>query len=42
MHGGISPSLNIAATDVFKVERFQEPPNTGLLCDLLWADPMED
>lgn len=41
MHGGISPSL----TDLDmlnKINRFIEPPLSGLLCDLLWADPVED
>ncbi len=41
MHGGISPSL----TDIDqlnKINRFIEPPLSGILCDLLWADPVED
>ncbi len=25
-----------------KINRFIEPPLSGLLCDLLWADPVED
>jgi serine/threonine-protein phosphatase 2B catalytic subunit len=41
MHGGISPTM----TDIDslnKINRFIEPPLSGLLCDLLWADPVED
>ena len=26
--------------DIKKVDRFREPPEKGLMCDLLWADPM--
>jgi serine/threonine-protein phosphatase 2B catalytic subunit len=41
MHGGISPSL-IDAEDINKVNRFVEPQLKGLLCDLLWSDPVDD
>lgn len=41
MHGGVSPSLN-DAEEINKIDRFVEPPLSGLLCDLLWADPVED
>ncbi|THH29331.1 hypothetical protein EUX98_g4858 [Antrodiella citrinella] len=39
VHGGISPEL-ITLKDLETVDRFQEPPSHGLLCDLLWADPV--
>lgn len=41
MHGGISPQLN-DAEEINKINRFQEPPLSGLLCDLLWADPVDE
>lgn len=41
MHGGISASL-ADAEDINKIDRFKEPPLSGLLCDLLWADPVDD
>ena len=28
--------------DINKIDRFVEPPVSGFLCDLLWADPGED
>jgi len=40
MHGGISPEI----TSVDKInltDRFREPPETGILVDLLWADPFD-
>jgi len=41
VHGGISPDLkNIE--DINKMDRFKEPPKSGLFCDLLWADPVEN
>lgn len=41
MHGGISPQLQ-DAEEINKINRFIEPPLSGLLCDLLWADPVDD
>ncbi|EPS97146.1 hypothetical protein FOMPIDRAFT_1166816 [Fomitopsis schrenkii] len=39
VHGGISPEL-IKLSDINKIDRFVEPASVGLLCDLLWADPI--
>jgi serine/threonine-protein phosphatase 2B catalytic subunit len=41
MHGGISPSLT-DFDEVNRIDRFVEPPLSGLLCDLLWSDPVDD
>ena len=41
LHGGISPELK-SIKDLNKVDRFREPPNNGLFCDLLWADPIDN
>ncbi len=41
VHGGISPHLN-TLDDIRKLDRFREPPTRGLMCDLLWADPLEE
>jgi serine/threonine-protein phosphatase PP1 catalytic subunit len=38
MHGGLSPSL-IHLDQIAKIPRPAEVPDSGLLCDLLWADP---
>ena len=41
VHGGISPELR-TLDDLRTLNRFREPPTHGLMCDLLWADPIED
>jgi serine/threonine-protein phosphatase 2B catalytic subunit len=41
MHGGISPSLT-DLDQLNKINRFIEPPLSGVLCDILWSDPVED
>ncbi|EKE38448.1 hypothetical protein ENUP19_0016G0006 [Entamoeba nuttalli] len=40
-HGGISPKLNVL-DDIRYIDRFTEPPHSGLFCDLLWSDPTSD
>ncbi|CCF59829.1 hypothetical protein KAFR_0I00480 [Kazachstania africana CBS 2517] len=41
VHGGISPDLK-TLNDVNKLNRFREIPSRGLMCDLVWADPVEN
>lgn len=41
VHGGISPDLR-RLEDLASVERMQETPRQGLVCDLLWADPSQE
>lgn len=41
IHGGISPELQ-TIDDLRNLNRFREPPTHGLMCDSLWADPLED
>jgi serine/threonine-protein phosphatase 2B catalytic subunit len=41
VHGGISPEL-ASVKAINSINRFQEPPREGLMCDLLWSDPLGD
>ncbi|KAI8336208.1 serine/threonine-protein phosphatase 2B catalytic subunit A1 [Chlamydoabsidia padenii] len=41
VHGGLSPELQ-TLDDLRVIDRFREPPTHGLMCDLLWADPLEE
>ena len=41
IHGGLSPELH-TLDDLKTMDRFREPPTHGLMCDILWADPLED
>ncbi|CAO3649517.1 unnamed protein product [Cunninghamella echinulata] len=41
VHGGLSPDLK-TLRDIEKIDRFREIPTSGIMCDLLWADPFED
>jgi serine/threonine-protein phosphatase 2B catalytic subunit len=41
MHGGVSPNMK-TLDEINEVDRFQEIPLQGLLCDILWSDPLED
>jgi serine/threonine-protein phosphatase 4 catalytic subunit len=41
VHGGLSPSLD-TVDQIAEVERKQEPPHEGPMCDLMWSDPDDD
>ncbi|KAJ7621011.1 Metallo-dependent phosphatase-like protein [Roridomyces roridus] len=40
VHGGLSPEL-VSISDIHGMNRFSEPGSRGLLCDLLWSDPIQ-
>ncbi|ETO10375.1 hypothetical protein RFI_27003 [Reticulomyxa filosa] len=40
-HGGISPDI-YTIEEIDKLNRFQEVPEEGPMCDLLWSDPADE
>jgi serine/threonine-protein phosphatase 4 catalytic subunit len=38
VHGGLSPSIN-TLDQIRTIDRKQEVPHDGAMCDLLWSDP---
>jgi len=38
MHGGLSPSID-RVDQINHLDRIQEVPHEGPMCDLLWSDP---
>ena len=41
LHGGLSPRC-ATVDDISAINRFCEPPESGAMCDVLWADPAAD
>lgn len=41
MHGGMSPYFK-SIEEVNKINRFAEIPLEGLICDIVWSDPIDD
>lgn len=39
VHGGLFSQDNVALQDIRKVDRDQEPPDEGLMTEMLWSDP---
>lgn len=39
VHGGLFSSDGVKLSDIAALDRFREPPDEGLMCELLWSDP---
>eukprot|EP00898_Chlorokybus_atmophyticus_P000400 jgi/Chlat1/1360/Chrsp119S01780 len=39
VHGGLFSKDGVKLDDLRAIDRFQEPPDEGLMCELLWSDP---
>ena len=38
-HGGLFKEDGVRLDDIRKVDRKRQPPEEGIMCDLLWSDP---
>jgi len=39
VHGGLFSKDGVTLDDIRNVDRFREPPDEGIMCDIMWADP---
>ena len=39
-HGGLPVEDDVTLEMIRKINRFSEPAERGIMCDLLWADPV--
>ncbi|KAK2167212.1 hypothetical protein LSH36_31g05027 [Paralvinella palmiformis] len=39
MHGGLFSEDGVTLDDIRKVDRNRQPPDSGIMCELLWSDP---
>ncbi|XP_062498876.1 serine/threonine-protein phosphatase 5-like, partial [Corticium candelabrum] len=39
MHGGLFSRDDVTIDDIRQVDRHREPPDEGIMCELLWSDP---
>ncbi|GLC60870.1 hypothetical protein PLESTB_001685400 [Pleodorina starrii] len=39
LHGGLFSQDGVTLEEIRKTNRFREPPEDGVMCDALWADP---
>lgn len=42
VHGGVPSIDGVTLDDINKINRFCEPPDTGLMADLLWNDIVDE
>ena len=41
VHGGLSTQEDVTLAQIEAIPRNREPPQTGLMSDLLWAGPLQ-
>eukprot|EP00798_Chlamydomonas_sp_ICE-L_P014048 gene14048-19985_t len=39
LHGGLFSRDNVTLDELRAIDRFREPPDEGLMCEMLWSDP---
>ena len=40
LHGGLFSKDGVSLNDIKNIKRFRETPEQGIMCELLWSDPM--
>ena len=41
VHGGLFNNDGVKLSDIEAIDRVREPPDSGIMCDILWADPIK-
>ena len=41
-HGGLFSKDNVSLDDLRQIDRKREPPESGLMCEILWSDPCKE
>jgi serine/threonine-protein phosphatase 5 len=41
VHGGLFNQDGVTLKDIENIDRVKEPPDSGIMCDILWADPIK-
>jgi serine/threonine-protein phosphatase 5 len=41
VHGGLFSADGVTLNDIEAIDRVKEPPDSGIMCDILWADPIK-
>lgn len=42
LHGGLFSKDGVTLDDLRSIDRFREPPEDGLMCEMLWSDPQDE
>ena len=42
MHGGLFSQDNVSLDDIRNTDRKHQPPDEGIMCEILWSDPMNN
>eukprot|EP00457_Paulinella_chromatophora_P006909 gb/GEZN01006929.1/.p1 GENE.gb/GEZN01006929.1/~~gb/GEZN01006929.1/.p1 ORF type:complete len:480 (-),score=69.69 gb/GEZN01006929.1/:119-1558(-) len=42
VHGGLFSEDGVKLSDIRKIDRFRQPPDSGLMCEMLWSDPQPE
>lgn len=40
-HGGLFQKDDVTLEQIEKTNRVRQPPDEGIMCDLLWSDPQD-
>lgn len=42
MHGGLFSKDDVTLDEIRRIDRNRQPPDMGIMCELLWSDPQSE